>query len=74
MFRPFFDEGFIKITGKGNKQRLVPIGAHTQRYISLYINEIRNHLTPKKGHEDYVFLNRHGKQLTRAMILPLSVT
>ncbi|EID75526.1 site-specific tyrosine recombinase XerD [Imtechella halotolerans] len=67
----FFDEGFIKITGKGNKQRLVPIGAHTQRYISLYINEIRNHLTPKKGHEDYVFLNRHGKQLTRAMIFTI---
>ena len=64
----FFDEGFIKVTGKGNKERFVPIHYIAQKYISLYINEIRNHLTPTKGFEDTLFLNRRGKGLTRQMI------
>ena len=61
----FFDEGFIKITGKGNKQRFVPIANSTQKYIELYRNSIRNHLDINKGFEDTLFLNRRGKQLTR---------
>lgn len=67
----FFDEGFIKITGKGNKQRFVPIAIATQKYIELYRNTIRNHLDISKGHEDTLFLNRRGKQLTRAMIFTI---
>lgn len=67
----FFDEGFIKITGKGNKQRFVPISAVTQKYIGIYKNQIRSHLTIQKGFEDTLFLNRRGKQLTRAMIFTI---
>lgn len=67
----FFEEGFIKITGKGNKQRFVPIGMHTQKYIELYINGIRNKLGIKKGHEDTLFLNRRGSGLTRAMVFTI---
>lgn len=67
----FFDEGFIKITGKGNKQRFVPIGKSTQKYIEIYKNECRNHLPIQKGFEDTLFLNRRGRQLTRAMIFTI---
>lgn len=67
----FFEEGFVKITGKGDKQRFVPIANLTQKYINIYVNEIRIHLSIKKDHEDYVFLNRRGKQLTRAMIFTI---
>ena len=67
----FFDEGFIKITGKGNKQRFVPIAPSTQNYITLYRNQSRLHLTVKKGHEDTLFLNRRGSALTRAMIFTI---
>jgi integrase/recombinase XerD len=67
----FFDEGFIKITGKGNKQRFVPIGNSTQKYIQIYKDTVRNHLKIKKGFEDTLFLNRRGSQLTRAMIFTI---
>ncbi|QYS88481.1 MULTISPECIES: site-specific tyrosine recombinase XerD [Flavobacterium] len=67
----FFEEGFIKITGKGNKQRFVPISDLTQKYITIYKNQIRCHLNIQKGHEDTLFLNRRGKQLTRAMIFTI---
>jgi integrase/recombinase XerD len=67
----FFEEGFIKITGKGNKQRFVPISIHTQKYIEIYKNSVRNHLVIQKGHEDTLFLNRRGRQLTRAMIFTI---
>jgi integrase/recombinase XerD len=67
----FFDEGFIKITGKGNKQRFVPIGNLTQKYIEIYSKTIRNKLNIQKGFEDTLFLNRRGKQLTRAMIFTI---
>ena len=67
----FFDEGFIKITGKGDKQRFVPISEVTQKYILLYKDIIRSHLQIQKGHEDTLFLNRRGKQLTRAMIFTI---
>lgn len=67
----FFDEGFIKITGKGDKQRFVPISEITQKYILLYKNLIRSQLQIQKGFEDTLFLNRRGKQLTRAMIFTI---
>ena len=67
----FFDEGFIKITGKGNKERFVPIGKLTQKYMQIYQKEVRVNLTIKKGHEDTLFLNRRGNQLTRAMIFTI---
>jgi len=64
----FFDEGFIKITGKGNKQRFVPINQTTQKYIDMYINTCRKELIVQKGFEDLIFLNRRGKSLTRSMV------
>jgi integrase/recombinase XerD len=67
----FFEEGFVKITGKGNKQRFVPIGDLTQKYIQLYKENVRNHVSVKKGFEDTLFLNRRGGQLTRAMIFTI---
>jgi len=67
----FFDEQFIKVTGKGNKQRFVPVSQHTQRYIDIYIKEVRPQVPVQKGHEDYVFLNRRGKRLSRAMIFTI---
>ncbi len=67
----FFEEGFLKITGKGDKQRFVPINVHTQRYIEIYRSDIRNQLKIQKGHEDTLFLNRRGRQLTRAMIFTI---
>ena len=67
----FFDEGFIKITGKGNKQRFVPIGNLTQKYIQIYKDNIRTNLNIKKGYEDTLYLNRRGSQLSRAMIFTI---
>ena len=67
----FFDEGFLKVSGKGDKQRFVPIGNLTQKYIEIYKNTMRIHLPIQKGHEDTLFLNRRGKQLTRAMIFTI---
>jgi integrase/recombinase XerD len=64
----FFEEGFIRVIGKGDKQRFVPINTETQKYIGIYINHIRNHLTVQKGFEDTLFLNRRGRQLTRNMV------
>ncbi|GIQ58402.1 tyrosine recombinase XerC [Flavobacterium collinsii] len=67
----FFDEGFVKITGKGNKERFVPVGKVTQKYIQIYQKEIRGNLKIKKGCEDTLFLNRRGNHLTRAMIFTI---
>lgn len=67
----FFEEGFIKVTGKGSKQRFVPIGELTQKYIETYRINVRIHLNIQKGYEDTLFLNRRGKQLTRAMIFTI---
>ncbi|MGX1930691.1 site-specific tyrosine recombinase XerD [Flagellimonas sp. 2504JD4-2] len=67
----FFDEDFIKVTGKGNKQRFVPISSVNKKYINIYRNEIRVHLPIQKEHQDFVFLNRRGRQLTRAMIFTI---
>ncbi|MFT5238715.1 MAG: integrase/recombinase XerD [Flavobacteriaceae bacterium] len=67
----FFDEGFIKVTGKGDKQRFVPIGEATIKYINLYRNEIRVHQDINPIAKDTIFLNRRGKPLTRAMIFTI---
>ena len=70
----FFNEGFIRIIGKGNKERFVPIHQKAQKYISIYIKEIRSHVTIKKSHEDTLFLSRRGKSLSRQMIFVLIKT
>lgn len=62
---------FLKITGKGNKERLVPIGSSAIKYISIYLNEVRNHISIQKGNEDFVFLNRRGTKLSRIMVFLL---
>ena len=67
----FFEEGFIKVTGKGNKQRFVPISSLTQKYIELYKDDVRPHVPIVEEHQDTLFLNRRGKQLTRAMIFTI---
>ena len=67
----FFDEGFIKVTGKGDKQRFVPIGDATIKYINLYRKEIRVHQKIDPNANDTLFLNRRGKGLTRAMIFTI---
>jgi integrase/recombinase XerD len=64
----FPDVEFIKITGKGNKERLVPIGSSAIKHINIYKENIRNHITIKKGNEDFIFLNRRGTKLSRVMI------
>ncbi len=66
----FFEEGFIKVTGKGDKQRFVPIGASTQNYINIWI-AIRNHIEVQPNSKDVLFLNYKGKKLTRAMIFTI---
>ncbi len=63
-----FDAGFIRVIGKGDKERLVPIGRDAVKYITLYMNEIRVHVPIKKGQEDTLFLNRRGSGLSRVMI------
>ena len=67
----FFEEGFIKVTGKGDKQRFVPIIEITQKYINIYKKEVRTHQSIQSGFEDTLFLNRRGKQLTRAMVFTI---
>lgn len=67
----FFDEGFIRVIGKGDKQRFVPINYETQQFIEAYIEYIRCHDPVQKGFEDTLFLNRRGKQLTRNMIFTI---
>jgi integrase/recombinase XerD len=67
----YFNEGFISVRGKGSKERLVPIGGVAIREINNYFSQSRNHLTPVKGSENIVFLNRRGKKLTRVMIFTI---
>ena len=66
----FFEEGFIKVTGKGDKQRFVPIGPSTKNYINIWI-AIRNHIDVEPNSKDILFLNYKGKKLTRAMIFTI---
>lgn len=67
----FFDEGFIRVIGKGNKQRLVPVSPSVKKEIELYAKSVRNHQKIKPGNESYVFLNRRGAKLTRVMIFTI---
>jgi integrase/recombinase XerD len=64
----YFDVGFIRVIGKGDKERLVPIGSSAVKYIKIYIKNIRVHVPAKPGNEDIVFLNRRGSKLSRVMI------
>lgn len=64
----YFDVGFIRIIGKGNKERLVPIGRSAIKHIQIFLNEIRKLIPVKKGNEDFVFLNKRGQALSRVMI------
>jgi integrase/recombinase XerD len=63
--------GFLKVTGKGDKERLVPIGRDALKYIRIYLDEIRCHLQIKKGNEDFIFLNRRGAKLSRVMVFTI---
>jgi integrase/recombinase XerD len=65
------DLGFIKVIGKGDKERLIPIGTVALKFIAIYRNQVRVHISPKKGSEDILFLNRRGSGLTRQMIFIL---
>jgi integrase/recombinase XerD len=65
------DTEFIKVIGKGNKERLVPIGAVALKLLGIYLNQVRVHLSIKKGHEDFVFLNRTGTRLSRISVFTL---
>lgn len=67
----YFDDSFVKVIGKGNKERLVPINDGAINSIKIYREHYRNHLKIKNGHEDFVFLNRRGAQLTRVMIFTI---
>lgn len=64
----YLDVGFIRVIGKGDKERLVPIGQSATKYINLYRQTQRQHLQVASGHEDILFLNRHGRKLSRVMI------
>lgn len=66
-----FEVGFIKVKGKGNKERFVPIGGKAIKEVNLYIEHTRNHQIVKPGNEDFVFLNRRGAKLTRVMIFTI---
>lgn len=70
----YFKEGFIRVLGKGSKQRFVPIAPSAVKYITIYLSEIRPHIAIKKGHEDILFLNRRGAQLSRAMVFTIIKT
>ena len=67
----FFEEGFIRVIGKGHKERLVPVSPQVQKEIEIYQQHIRNHLNIQKGSENIVFLNRRGAQLTRVMVFTI---
>jgi len=64
----YLDVGFIRVIGKGDKERLVPIGSSAVHYINIYKNEIRIHAQPKPGNDDTLFLNSRGTKLSRVMI------
>jgi integrase/recombinase XerD len=64
----YFDAGFIRVIGKGDKERLVPVGRSAIKYVKIYLKDIRVHVAVKKGNEDIVFLNKRGTRLSRIMI------
>jgi integrase/recombinase XerD len=67
----YFDVGFLRVIGKGNKERLVPLGRDAMKYLKIYIDEIRVHVPVKKGFESHVFLNRFGKKISRVSIFTI---
>ncbi|HRW21869.1 MAG TPA: site-specific tyrosine recombinase XerD [Bacteroidales bacterium] len=67
----YLNENFIKVTGKGNKERLIPIGGKAIKEIGFYYDSFRKHIKPATGHTDFLFLNARGKQLTRVMIFTI---
>jgi integrase/recombinase XerD len=67
----FFEEGFIRVIGKGNKERLVPVSPSVEKEIGIYNDFIRRHQTIQPGNENIVFLNRRGAKLTRVMIFTI---
>lgn len=67
----FFEEDFIRVTGKGNKQRLVPVASYTQKIINIYKDQVRVHQPVQEKFSDHLFLNRLGKKLTRVMIFTI---
>lgn len=67
----FFSEGYIRVTGKGDKERLVPVGGTAIRHVGLYLDSVRVHVPVKKGEEDIVFLNRRGSRLSRVMVFTI---
>ncbi len=67
----FLETGFLRVVGKGNKERLVPIGSEAIKYLTIYLDEVRTNQKIKKGEEDLVFLNRNGSRLSRVMIFTL---
>lgn len=66
-----FESEYIKVVGKGNKERIIPIGQDAIKYIDIYLTEVRVHLDIKKGNEDYIFLNRLGTQLSRISVFTI---
>ena len=69
-----YDSEYIKVIGKGNKERIVPIGANALKFIKIYIEESRVHISIKKGFEDYIFLNRGGTGLSRISVFTMIKT
>ncbi len=67
----FFHEGFIKVTGKGDKERLVPVGSVAQAEILYYLSDVRSAINIRKGQEDIIFLNRRGAGLSRVMVFTI---
>jgi integrase/recombinase XerD len=67
----FFEEGFIRVIGKGNKERLVPVSPSVEKEIGIYTKNTRNHMKIQSGNENIIFLNRRGVQLTRVMIFTI---
>ena len=64
----FFNEGFIRVIGKGNKERLVPIGSKALKQLKIYLENVRSHTAVKRGDEDIIFLNRNGAKISRVMV------
>ena len=67
----YFDIGFIKVVGKGSKERLVPIGSDAMKYLKIYIEDIRVHIDVQNGHESYVFLNNRGRKISRVSVFTM---
>ncbi len=67
----YAEEGFVRVVGKGSKERLVPIGREALKHIGLYKDHVRVHLDIKKGHEDFLFLNMRGSHISRISVFTI---